>query len=110
MMADSKHYAIQGGIEGRERLRILARVMRASPTVLFDRLGLSDGLACLDVGCGGGDVTLELARRVAPKRKAVGADIDQTKLELVRHEAQQQGVANVTTRPVHDLPLMLYRQ
>jgi hypothetical protein len=66
-VADLKHYAIRGGIEGRERRRILARVMRASSTSLFDRLGLYDGLACLDVGCGGGDVTLELARRVASR-------------------------------------------
>ncbi len=101
---------LAAGIVGEEHLGILARVMRASSTSLFDRLGLYDGLACLDVGCGGGDVTLELARRVAPKGKAVGADIDQTKLELARHEAQQQGVANVTTRPVHDLQLMLHRQ
>jgi SAM-dependent methyltransferase len=72
--------------------------MRTSSTSLFDRLGLYDGLACLDVSCGGGDVTLELARRVAPKGRAVGADIDQTKLEFTRHEAQQQGVANVEFR------------
>lgn len=94
-MADSKHYVIRGGIEGRERLRVIARVMHASSMSLFDRLGLRDGLACLDVGCGGGDATLELARRVAPRGKAVGADIDQMKLELARQEAQQQGVANV---------------
>ena len=43
-------------------------------------------------------MTLELARRVAPKGRAVGADIDQIKLELARHEAQQQGVANVEFR------------
>ena len=97
-MGDLKHYVIRGGVEGRERLRILARVMHAGSTSLFDRLGLSDGLACLDVGCGGGDVTLELARRVAPKGRAVGADIDSTKLELARQEAQQQGIANVEFR------------
>jgi SAM-dependent methyltransferase len=94
-MADFKHYVIRGGIEGRERLRIVSRVMHASTTSLLDRLDLRDGLACLDVGCGGGDVTLELARRVAPHGKAVGTDIDQTKLKLARQEAQQQGVTNV---------------
>ena len=75
-MTDSTHYVIRGGVEGRERLRVLARVMHASSTSLLDRLGLCDGLACLDVGCGGGDMTLELARRVAPHGKAVGVDID----------------------------------
>lgn len=97
-MANFKHYVIRGGIEGRERLRILARVMQTSTASLFDRLGLCDGFTCLDVGCGGGDVTFELARRVAPHGKAVGADIDQTLLELARQEAQQQGVTNVEFR------------
>lgn len=97
-MADANHYAIRGGIEGRERLRILARVMHASSMSLLDRLGLRDGLTCLDVGCGGGDVTLELARRVAPHGKAVGVDIDETKLQIARAEAQQQGITDVEFR------------
>jgi ubiquinone/menaquinone biosynthesis C-methylase UbiE len=65
---------------------------------LFDRLGLSDGLACLDVGCGGGDATLELARRVAPHGKVVGVDIDEMKLQIARAEAAQQAVPNVEFR------------
>jgi SAM-dependent methyltransferase len=97
-MADAKHYVIRGGIEGRERLRILARVMHPTTTALFDSLALKDGMACLDVGCGGGDATLELARRVAPHGKAVGTDIDHAKLELARGEALQHGVANVEFR------------
>ena len=65
-MGDTAHYAIRGGVQGRERLRVLSRVMHGCSSALFDRLDLRDGLACLDVGCGGGDTTLELARRVAP--------------------------------------------
>ena len=72
-MTDSTHYVIRGGLEGRERLRVLGRVMRTSSMSLFDRLGLRDGLTCLDVGCGGGDATLELARRVAPAGRVIGA-------------------------------------
>ena len=97
-MADSTHYVIRGGLEGRERLRVLARVMRTSSMSLFDRLGLRDGLTCLDVGCGGGDATLELARRVAPRGRVVGVDIDEMKLEIARGEAAEQGVRNVEFR------------
>ena len=95
-MGDSTHYVIRGGIEGRERLRILGRVMHSSSSSLFDRLDLADGLSCLDVGCGGGDATLELARRVGPSGQAVGVDIDLMKLELARHEAAELGVRNVS--------------
>ena len=63
-MADATHYVIRGGIEGRERLRVLGRVMHATSTALFARLGVCEGFSCLDVGCGGGDVTLALARLI----------------------------------------------
>jgi SAM-dependent methyltransferase len=100
------HYVIRGGLEGRERLRVLGRVMRASSGTLFDRLGLRDGMTCLDVGCGGGDATLELARRVAPGGSVLGVDIDETKLEMARAEAAEHGIANVEFRrlDIRDAP------
>ena len=94
-MSDSKRYVIRGGIEGRERLRIVARVMRDTTVSLFERLGLRAGLSCVDFGCGGGDATLEMARRVAPHGRVLGLDFDETKLEIARAEAKQQGLANV---------------
>jgi hypothetical protein len=51
---------------------VLGRVMHPSTSSLFDRLGLRDGFACIDVGCGGGDATLEIARRVAPDGQVIG--------------------------------------
>jgi SAM-dependent methyltransferase len=92
---DSSHYVIRGGREGRERLRVLGRVMHEGSTSLFDRLGVRRGLTCLDVGCGGGDATIELARRVGPEGRVVGVDIDETKLAAARSEAEQQGLDNV---------------
>jgi SAM-dependent methyltransferase len=80
-------YIIRGGLEGRERLRVLARAMYPTTVALFDRVGVAPGMTCLDVGCGGGDVTRELARRVAPGGRAVGIDKDGTKLAIAREEA-----------------------
>lgn len=97
-MTHSSHYVIRGGPEGRERLRVLGRIMHPTSMALFDRCGIKDGMACLDVGCGGGDVTLELARRVAPTGAVVGLDIDEEKVRIARAEAEQRGVANVDFR------------
>ena len=83
------HYVIRGGVEGRERLRILARVMRPTTLRLFDRVGIDMGMVCLDLGCGGGDVTLDLAGLVGPGGKVVGWDIDETKLGLAQREAEE---------------------
>jgi ubiquinone/menaquinone biosynthesis C-methylase UbiE len=69
--------------------------MSASTNALFDRIGINDGQVCLDVGCGGGDVSLELARRVAPTGKVIGVDIDELKLDLARKEAAAGGVHNL---------------
>lgn len=97
-MADVTHYVIRGGIEGRERLRVLGRVMHATSSALFARLGVREGVACLDAGCGGGDVTLTLARTVGSRGRVVGVDIDEAKLAIARDEASQLGLTNVDFR------------
>jgi len=94
----TERYAIRGGIEGRERLRMLARVMRPFTTGLFDRVGIREGMACVDAGCGGGDVTFDLARRTGPAGRVVGIDLDEVKLGLARTEAAALGLANVSFR------------
>lgn len=95
---ERKHYIIHGGVEGRERLRILARVLQPTTLSLFDRAGIKPGTVCLDVGCGGGDVTFDLAQRAGPEGRAVGLDIDETKLELARGEAEARRLGNVEFR------------
>ena len=91
------HYVIRGGMEGRERLRVLARVMSPTTDDLFDRVGIEPTARCLDAGCGGGDVTVALARR-AREGVAVGIDVDDTKIELARGEAAEAGVDNAEFR------------
>lgn len=103
-MSDSSAYLIRGGSEGRERLRLLARVLQPTTAALLDRAGVAAGMRCLDVGCGGGDVTLELARRAGPGGSAVGIDMDAAKIGIARDEAAEIGVANVEfiTAPLDD--------
>ena len=96
------HYVIRGGRDGRERLRLLSGVMRPYALRLFDRLGICEGMRCLDVGCGGGDVTLELARIVGRSGKVVGTDLDSVKLDAARSESKAQGFKNVEFRLVEE--------
>lgn len=91
-------YAIRGGREGRERLRVLSRVLQPVTGALLDRLPLLPGMACLDAGCGGGDVTLEIARRVGPHGRVLGIDLDPVKLQLARADAARLGHKRVTFR------------
>ncbi|HVE26219.1 MAG TPA: class I SAM-dependent methyltransferase [Sporichthya sp.] len=61
---------------------------------LFDAVALTAGERVLDIGCGNGVTTLEAARRAAPGR-AMGLDLSSSMLEVARHRATEQRVANV---------------
>jgi ubiquinone/menaquinone biosynthesis C-methylase UbiE len=97
-MAGAAHYLIRGGIQGRERLRVVSRVMHPSTISLLGRAGLARGLVCWEPGCGGGDVAFDMARMVAPNGNVLATDIDEAKLDLARIEAAEQNLDNVEFR------------
>lgn len=89
---------IRGGRAGYDRLRILARARWPDTGDLLARSGLRSGMRCLDLGCGGGEVTLEIARLVGPDGWVIGVDMDEVKLELARVAAAERGHTNVEFR------------
>jgi ubiquinone/menaquinone biosynthesis C-methylase UbiE len=91
-------YIIRGGVEGQKRLDVLARVLWPTTSPLLAEVGLAPGMTCLDLGCGGGDVTLQLAALVGPQGQVVGMDMDETTLELARQSAARLGLTNVQFR------------
>jgi len=56
------------------------------------------GERLLDIGCGCGRTTLELAERVSPGGEVVGLDISRPMLEVARRRAAAAGVANARFR------------
>jgi ubiquinone/menaquinone biosynthesis C-methylase UbiE len=94
----SNQYVIRGGVEGRERLRILSRVMQQTTLACLAQAGMKEEMACLEVGCGGGDVAFDMARMTGPLGRVVGTDIDETVLDLGRREAADLQLNNVEFR------------
>lgn len=94
-LMDKSHYIIRGGVEGRERLRILSRLMRPTSLDLLQRAGIRPGMACLEVGCGGGDLAFDLARMVSPGGRIIATEIDEIKLDIARREAEAQQISNI---------------
>jgi SAM-dependent methyltransferase len=89
------YYVIKGGVEGRERLRLISRVVGRGTHALLDRVGIAQGWRCLDVGCGGGDVARVIARRAGSHGQIVGIDMDTAKIDLARAEAAAEGLGNI---------------
>ena len=89
---------IRGGRTGYDRLQVLARVRAPETNLLLDRVGVRAGMRCIDLGCGGGDVTMEIARRVGPDGEVIGLDMDEVKLRFAREQAERRGFENVEFR------------
>ena len=57
----------------------------------LDALAARPGERILDIGCGGGDTVLDLARRVAPDGSIVGIDVSAAVLAFARRAAEGLG-------------------
>ncbi|HKS04578.1 MAG TPA: methyltransferase domain-containing protein [Chthoniobacterales bacterium] len=94
----SPPYAIRGGKEGKKRLDLLARVLLPTTMQLLGRVGLINGMNCLDLGCGGGHVTMLMARIVGPEGRVTGTDSDAAILALAKQDAEAAKIGNLTFR------------
>src|SRR2546421_4470827 len=61
----------------------------------MDRAGIAPGERVIDVGCGCGDTTIALARRVGPAGLVLGVDISAPMLERAAETARAAGAAHV---------------
>jgi len=69
--------------------------MSAHGEAALDRHPVPAGGRVLDVGCGFGDTTLEIARRVGSGGTAVGVDCAENFVEASRRDAAEAGIDNV---------------
>jgi len=89
------NYVIATGRKGRDRLRVLTAILGPSTARLLDDIDIAPGMACLDAGCGGGDVSRQLARRVSPGGRVLGIDLDAAGLAIAAEEAAEQNLGHV---------------
>jgi ubiquinone/menaquinone biosynthesis C-methylase UbiE len=61
---------------------------------VLERHPPKDGARVLDVGCGFGDTTLAIARRVGPRGEVVGVDAAPNFIEAAKKDAQAAGLPN----------------
>lgn len=90
-----------------ERLRLQHAVWTAAQHELMDVAGLRAGERVLDLGCGPGFTTFELAQRVGPSGKVFASDMSARFLEFLRAESRHLGLGWIETclGPVEELAL-----
>jgi len=81
-------YVLRGGEAGAKRLRLLNRAKWPTTEPLLTRAGLQVGMRVLDVGCGSGEVTLNMAALVGAAGHVVGIDLDPAILDAARRGAE----------------------
>ena len=81
-------YLLRGGQAGAARSRLIDWVKWPTTELLLNTAGLRTGMRVLDLGCGGGAVTLRMAALVGAEGEVVGIDLDPSILQLAQREAQ----------------------
>lgn len=64
-------------------------------TLLLDNLGIEEGMAVCDLGCGNGYHALRIARRVGPEGLVYGVDVQPQMLSMLRRRAEREGLDNI---------------
>ncbi|MCG3127186.1 MAG: 2-phytyl-1,4-naphtoquinone methyltransferase [Phycisphaerae bacterium] len=81
-----------------ERLGFQHRVWSEQAFALWERAGFGSGATLLDVGCGPGFATLDLARLVGPAGRIIAVDESPRFVEHLRERCQRESVGNVDAR------------
>ena len=70
--------------------------LAAHSNAALDRHAYPEGARVLDVGCGFGDSTRLIARRVGPRGEAVGVDCAENFIKASRDETRAEGIPNAS--------------
>ncbi len=96
-MTIEKDYVLGTHDDEIERLGLQHRVWRPRTTDAWQRAGFTVGQTLIDVGCGPGYATLDLAEIVGPGGRVVGIDRSRRFLDHLESQQRIRGIGNVET-------------
>ena len=97
MKQDEKEYVLGTDRAELERLGLQHQLWLAPAAAVWERAGFRRGQRILDVGCGPGFATIDLAERVGPRGTVVAVDISQRFLAHLEALAKTRGMTNIRT-------------
>lgn len=97
-MQKENSYIIEGGFEGKKRLEVLAELLNASTHAFLASRGPLSDKRFLDVGSGGGSVSVMVSGMVGPQGHVTAIDFDQDIIDLCIADARHLKIGNITYR------------
>jgi len=97
-MSEHDEYILGTDTEELQRLRFQHKAWVEQAYALFERGGLRAGDAVLDLGCGPGYTSFELADVVGPTGRVIASDISERFLAFLDGECARRGLDQVETR------------
>ena len=97
-MADEKDYVLGTHDEEIARLGLQHRVWRPRVLDAWRRAGFTLGQTILDVGCGPGHATLDLAEIVGPRGRVVAVDRSRRFLDTLAAAGRERALGGIETR------------
>lgn len=91
-------YIIKGGEEGKKRLEVIAEILNLQTKKLIENGGSIEGKKFLDVGSGGGSVSLMVSQMVGAKGSVTSIDFDNEIIQLSKNDATSLNVKNISYR------------
>src|SRR5512145_1640514 len=101
-MATERDYLLGTHDAELARLGLQHRVWRPRALDAWRRAGFTVGQTVLDIGCGPGHASLDLAEIVGPAGRVVALDRSRRFLDALEAARRQRGLANIAT---HELDL-----
>ncbi len=90
-----REYVLGTGDVEIQRLGIQHAVWREPAQAAWDKAGIGPGQTVVDIGCGPGYATLDLAQRVGPKGRVIAIDRSRRFLDFLLAQAQARGLNNI---------------
>ena len=98
MSSESGTYIMGRNSRETHRLGVQGKLYATHTRHLLAQAGIEPGMRVLDIGCGGGDVALEVARLVGPTGSVIGVDSDADLLAVAEQRMAAEVVHNVVSQ------------
>ncbi|MCK4870553.1 MAG: class I SAM-dependent methyltransferase [Gammaproteobacteria bacterium] len=89
-------YVLTEGREAKARLDLLHQLCGDSTLSFYRKAGLKAGMRALDVGCGIGNTSIDIARVVGSEGQVAAIDISEKQIEEARLNAEAHQISNIS--------------